>query len=168
MQSLLTSVPPGALPGMAHPSARVAVPEPQSGGVAWRPALVLDCDEAADTFLVQLTRQPGSSGAAGGCEGNPAAVLRLPRVCVCFAAEDPAVYATRYVRAHAARAEAEALMRYNLTLGCMPTAGMPQLTTEQVGEGARACHSGSVRAFSLGCMVWRLCAGRIKLATASA
>jgi dynein heavy chain len=150
------------------------VPEPQTGETVWVPATVLDCDEASDTYLVDLGGSGGSGdssgtggnggnggignsgdsggsvdgGGSGSGEGDAAGVagaapLRrwLPRVCVCFGAEDPAVYARRYVAAQVARARAEMVLRYNLALDCMPTEGLPQLTTEQVGAHARAFDS---------------------------
>ncbi|GBF98747.1 dynein heavy chain axonemal [Raphidocelis subcapitata] len=109
--------------GLARPPARVAVKDPRTGGTAWVPARVLDCEEAAETYLVELAGGGGGGAGGGGGvvvgsggelpeAGDPAAAalqLRrwVPRVCVCFGAEDPAVYARRYVAAQAARARAE-------------------------------------------------------------
>lgn len=140
--------------GAPRPPARVAMQAAHGAGVEWRQAVVLDCRESDDMYLVQLKDAPGAAegasseagpargaGSGGGCGGEqtPPAPFWLPRVCVCFAAEDPAVYARRYVAAHAARTRAEALMRYSLCLDCMPTDGLPQLTTEQVTRQRRVC-----------------------------
>jgi len=56
----------------------------------------------------------------------------VPRVGLCFSAEDPFVFARRHVDAHANRARAESLLRYNLYIDCMPTEDIPPLSTEQV------------------------------------
>ena len=56
----------------------------------------------------------------------------LPRVKICFLAEEPALYAKRYVAAHAARAEALALLQYELYADCMPMDDVPQMAAEQL------------------------------------
>lgn len=125
---------------LARPSARVAVRDAATAGVAWASATVLDCDEAANAYLVQLAGSGGGGEARQqqqqqdeqGASGSSGAPYWAPRIAVCFGAEDPALYAKRYAAAHAARGAAEALMSYELALDCMPTEGMPQLTTEQV------------------------------------
>lgn len=61
----------------------------------------------------------------------------VARVNVCFTAEDPAIFARRHVNAHASRAKAESLLRYNLFLDSMPTEDIQPLSTEQV---CLACH----------------------------
>jgi dynein heavy chain len=50
---------------------------------------------------------------------------------VCFSAEDPEMYAGRFAAAQAGRAAAEAALRYNLYVDCMPTEDIPVLTIEQ-------------------------------------
>ena len=60
-------------------------------------------------------------------------VLWVPRVMVCFLAEDPFVFARRHADAHRGRARAESLLRYNLYIDCMPTEDVPPLPAEQVG-----------------------------------
>eukprot|EP00775_Hariotina_reticulata_P004794 gene4794-5043_t len=58
----------------------------------------------------------------------------VPRVQLCFAAEDPAVYAKRFAASCAAMAAAEVQMAFELCIDCMPTDNVPQLTTEQVNR----------------------------------
>ena len=137
----------------ARPPARVAVAAPGGrGGTVWVPATVLDCDEGEGgaRFLVQLAG--GSGGQRQQEDGQQQEAeeeqqqqqqqqqqqrVWLPRVAVCFGAEDPAAYARRYAAALAARARARALMLYELTLDCMPTEGVPALSAEQAREHAR-------------------------------
>lgn len=56
----------------------------------------------------------------------------VARVNVCFTAEDPVIFARRHIDAHASRARAESLLRYNLFLDSMPTEDIQPLSTEQV------------------------------------
>ena len=56
------------------------------------------------------------------------------RLQICFDAEDPQQFVHRLVFAHAARDMAEALIRYNLYVDCMPTDGVAQLDSEQINR----------------------------------
>lgn len=107
-------------------------------------------------FLVQL---PDPSAEGTGNEGEHAREpVWLPRLSVCFDAEDPGHYARRYAAAHAARADALRMMRYELALDCMPAEGMPQLTTEQVGRGRGGKRARArVRAQQRACVHAALC-----------
>ncbi len=76
----------------------------------------------------------GESGAAAdgaGVEGE-AQLQRVSRINLLFGAEDPFAFAARVAEAHAARRRAEAVLRYNLYVDCMPTEDMAALDTEQV------------------------------------
>lgn len=65
-------------------------------------------------------------------DGTPTALVA--RLDLCFKAEDPFNFARRVASAHQSRREAEALLRYNLYVDCMPTDDTPQLNTEQVNR----------------------------------
>jgi hypothetical protein len=56
----------------------------------------------------------------------------VPRVNLCFQAEDPLAFARRHAEAHAARAAVEAQLRKQLYVDCMPVEDIPPLSTEQV------------------------------------
>mgnify|MGYP000067473068 CR=1 FL=1 len=65
-------------------------------------------------------------------DGTPSGLVG--RLDLCFKAEDPFNFARRVAVAHQSRREAEALLRYNLYVDCMPTDDTPQLNTEQVNR----------------------------------
>ncbi|KAG1679690.1 hypothetical protein FOA52_006209 [Chlamydomonas sp. UWO 241] len=112
--------------GVAPTPARVAVQQPD-GAWAWQQCEVVGYDDAsgADTYLVRMVGADG--GAAGECES-------VPRVRLHFGAEDPFVFARRFTDAHASRARAESLLRYNLYVDSMPLDDLPPLTSEQINR----------------------------------
>lgn len=133
-------------PERARPPARVAR-RSGAGGTEWAAAVVLDCNEARGAYLVRFEADGGSSsmsgsGAAGGdtATAAPAAAAAaertewVPRVAVCFGAEDPRLYARRYAAALLSRAHAEAAARYDLAVTAMPPDGAPQMAPEQVNR----------------------------------
>ncbi|GLC56009.1 hypothetical protein PLESTB_001054700 [Pleodorina starrii] len=147
-------------PGVPPTSARalVSAEEAYGGGqggegggggrLAWVPCTVVDFNETANLYGVTLTQlhthsgatasgeQPdafGGSAGGAGPHGNRR-VLWLPRVKVCFSAEDPALFARRHADAHRSRSRAESLLRYNLYVDSMPTDDIPPLTNEQVNR----------------------------------
>lgn len=58
----------------------------------------------------------------------------MPRIGVCFKAEDPFVFAKRVGHAHSSRDRAQAALRYNLAVDCMPTEDIPPLSSEQINR----------------------------------
>jgi dynein heavy chain, axonemal len=67
---------------------------------------------------------------------GPGAGVWVPRVTLCFSAEDPAMFARRFAAAHRARAAAESALRKALYIDCMPLEDIAPLTSEQVGASA--------------------------------
>jgi dynein heavy chain, axonemal len=82
-------------------------------------------DAKAAAELVSLV--PGGTGAA-----------RVRRIHMCFASEDPAVFAARLATAFASRRTAASLLRYHLSIDCMPTDDSPQLVPAQADRVQRA------------------------------
>ena len=58
----------------------------------------------------------------------------VDRLRLMFIAEDPFNFAKRVCHAHKTRVQAEAVLRYNLYIDCMPTDDMPSLDSEQVNR----------------------------------
>lgn len=139
--------PAGVAPTPAKTSVQCA-----DGSVAWVECTVVDHDAAANKYAVVIRKAAlartaaapqGEPGAAEGAAEDAASaageVVRwVPRVALCFHAEDPFVFARRHADAHASRGRAESLLRYNLYIDCMPTEGIPLLSTEQVRRRRRA------------------------------
>ncbi|KAJ9531690.1 hypothetical protein QJQ45_021840, partial [Haematococcus lacustris] len=71
---------------------------------------------------------------AADLDSSPGARFWVPRVNLCFAAEDPFVFAQRHAEAHASRLRAESLLRYHLYVDSMPVEDLAPLTTEQVNR----------------------------------
>ncbi len=143
---LVKEVTPGYCPrtGVPRTPAKVATYS-ASGACTWRNCLVLDYDEAANTYLVEIALTAATADADeaaeldanGSCTeaaGADDAPMWVPRVRLCFAAEDPFVFAKRFAEAHALRARADAFQRYSLYIDSMPSDDLPQLTTEQVSQ----------------------------------
>lgn len=78
------------------------------GNCTWHECLVVDCNEEANTYAVV---EPPSSHDSPDTEPAASVPYWVARVNLCFAAEDPFVFARRHAEAHAARAKAEALLR---------------------------------------------------------
>ncbi|KXZ54227.1 hypothetical protein GPECTOR_5g319 [Gonium pectorale] len=122
-------------PGIPPTTARAFTGTDEPGSNGWVPCTVVDFDEARDAYGVTLgSISNGASGESSpdGAEAKP--VTWLPRVKVCFSAEDPAQFARRHADAHRSRARAESLLRYNLCVDSMPTDDIPPLTNEQVNR----------------------------------
>jgi dynein heavy chain len=100
------------------------------GNCSWHNSTVVDFDEARNHYAVLLHPEQ-ANGENGHGEGHVAPTW-VPRINLCFAAEDPFVFARRHADAHAARRRAESLLRYNLYVDSMPMEDIPPLTSEQV------------------------------------
>jgi hypothetical protein len=66
--------------------------------------------------------------------GSSSGTTELHRLSILFDTEDPFRFVSRVVAAHAARAEAEALLRYNLYIDCMPSDDTPEVGAEQASR----------------------------------
>jgi dynein heavy chain, axonemal len=66
---------------------------------------------------------------------------QVPRIELCFDAEDPVLFAKRVGEAHRSRVHAESLMHYHLVVDCMPTEGVPGLNSEQLARVLSAVNS---------------------------
>ena len=75
-----------------------------------------------------LHASPGSCSPAGGGE------LLAPRICICFHAEDPFVFARRVAAAQRGRQHAEQLMRYQLAIESMPSEDVLVPSVEQINR----------------------------------
>ena len=58
----------------------------------------------------------------------------LDRLQICFDAEDPVLFANRVVEAYRSRRLAEAVIKYNLYVDCMPSEELGQLDAEQISR----------------------------------
>jgi dynein heavy chain len=145
----LLPLPQLLLAGIPKAQAKVAM-HTQDGSISWVDSLVLDYDSSRNRYLVQLQTSSSTSctsPAAGqpqqqqqqgrvpvspsSCSSTP---FWVPRVQLCFAAEDPGMYAKRFAAAHASLAAAEVQLAYELCIDSMPVDDVPQLSTEQVNR----------------------------------
>jgi dynein heavy chain len=100
--------------------------------------MVVDFDEPANRYavLTPSPQQPMQEEQQGDTDESAAAAKTgpqwVPRIDLCFSAEDPFVFARRHAEAHASRRRAESLLRYNLYIDSMPMEDIPPLTSEQV------------------------------------
>lgn len=137
---------PTGVPGFPKSQAKVAL-RSQGGQVSWVDSLVLEHDSAGHRYLVQLqavstTASPMPAATAPTFSNKPLAAscsiptapFWVPRVHVCFAAEDPVQYAKRFASACAAVAAAEVQLAHELCIDSMPIDDVPQLSTEQVNR----------------------------------
>jgi dynein heavy chain len=67
-------------------------------------------------------------------ESDDAPVANLDRLQICFDAEDPSLFAQRVVKAYRSRRLAEAVIKYNLYVDCMPSEELGQLDAEQISR----------------------------------
>ena len=67
-------------------------------------------------------------------EGGDEVRVSVPRIRLCFRAEDPFVFRDRVVAAHAVREEAEAAVRHALFIECMPTEELPPIEKERISR----------------------------------
>ena len=98
-----------------------------AGAAAWEPCVVRAWDPEARQFEVEWARDNARA--------------RLGRLSVCFEPEEPTAFAERVARAHESRKTAEALIRYNLYVDCMPTDEIAQLDSQQIGRIVACCLS---------------------------
>jgi dynein heavy chain len=138
--------------GPANVPARAATIA-EDGSVSWSYCLVQQYKADTGLYLVHFDQRSAAAaaaaaaatGAAAGGEGEAGRVVAssssaappqqsawLPRVHICFLAEDPALYAQRFVAAHAGADAAQQLLRYQLICDTMPVDDVPQLPPEQV------------------------------------
>jgi dynein heavy chain len=89
-------------------------------GSEWVAARVLEYDTDSDTFLVSRPDTGAEKWAA--------------RLHICFTAESPFEFAKRVGGALQRRHEAEASLRYNLFVDCMPTEDIPPLDQGQLSR----------------------------------
>ena len=94
---------------------------PSTGSTLWHPCRVVAYDSDAAMYTVAW-------------QNDDASVELRSRLQLCFDAEDPVRFVNRLVFAHSARSMAEALIRYNLYVDCMPLDGVAQLDSEQVNR----------------------------------
>lgn len=88
------------------------------GAGRWVPAEMREYDAASETYLVSIS----ATGAQKW----------LPRLYICFAAENPFLHVARIVDALKRRYESEEQMIYNLRVDCMPLEDMPSLDHGQL------------------------------------
>ncbi|KAF6265909.1 dynein heavy chain 2 [Scenedesmus sp. NREL 46B-D3] len=140
------------IPGIPKAEAKVAG-RTHGGSISWVDSLVLDYDSSRNRYLVQLQasgsanchsptagqqqqQQPGRQqkspcSSSGSSSRVP---FWVPRVQLCFAAEDPRMYAKRFAAAHAFLTAADVQLAYELCIDSMPVDDVPQLSTEQVNR----------------------------------
>lgn len=129
------------------------------GSISWVECIVLDYDSSTNHYFVQLqsciNACPSPAAGAGAQHSKreaDAPILAgqqqqqqyssttthtpfwVPRVQLCFAAEDPCLYAKRFAAGLTAVAAAEVQMAFELCVDSMPIDDVPQLTTEQVNR----------------------------------
>ncbi|KAG2439747.1 hypothetical protein HYH02_010624 [Chlamydomonas schloesseri] len=124
-------------PGVPPTSGRALLAHDDGTGqsvVDWVPCTVVDFDEATNSYGVTLQQPSHTGNGSLDADAEDMHVMWLPRVKVCFSAEDPALFARRHAEAHRSRARAESLLRYNLYVDSMPTDDIPPLTNEQVNR----------------------------------
>ncbi|VDM31966.1 unnamed protein product [Hydatigera taeniaeformis] len=106
----------------------------------WQKCGVLDYDEVTRRWLVQKTdasdrilTNDGDPIVNGGLDSKGQfcqvdSQYWIPRIQLMFLAEDPAVFAKRVAQAYHDREAAEATIRYNLYLDCMPVDGLAEMS----------------------------------------
>eukprot|EP00879_Flechtneria_rotunda_P028244 GHRR01030336.1.p1 GENE.GHRR01030336.1~~GHRR01030336.1.p1 ORF type:complete len:375 (+),score=131.41 GHRR01030336.1:177-1301(+) len=127
------------IPGIPTSQAKVALLR-MDGTLSWVESTVLDYERNTNRYLVQphTTQQPPSTAgqahkAAAGTAAPPVPFW-VPRVQLCFSAEDLELYAKRFAAAVSGLAAANVQMAYQLCIDSMPIDNVPQLTTEQVNR----------------------------------
>jgi len=103
--------------GVAPTPAKTAVFD-AAGNCSWHPCIVVDYDEKVNQYAMLMASTASEGGAPAPAPG--AAPEWVPRINLCFDAEDPFVFAQRHAEAHAARLKAESLLRYHLYIDSMP------------------------------------------------
>jgi len=106
-------------PGMAVAPARI-VELDASGRVSVTPCKVFGYDSDSATFQVEVA-----------LSGD---LRDVPRVSLCFDAEDPEIFAARVAEAHAERAAVEDKIVSDLFVDCMPTDDVPGLSEDSLGR----------------------------------
>lgn len=114
-------VPAALPPGTPQQHGQVAVRDAAAGAVTWAKCTVLQADAARNRYLVQVA-------------AAAAPPSWVPRVALCFAAEDPAVYAQRFAAAHAALAAAHVQLAFELCVDAMPPDDALALRAEAVNR----------------------------------
>ena len=94
---------------------------------AWRECVVTSYDDESREFSLTYSEAPGAEVEEG----------TATRINICFAAEDPFVFARRVAAAHAARREALERMRFQLYVDAMPTDELLPLEKVQHTRNAR-------------------------------
>ena len=97
-----------------------AVKVAKDGSTTWIPCSVVDTNEAENTYEVEYT---GTTERAW-----------LPRMYICFKAEDPFIFSKRVAESFKERKLSELQLRYNFFIDNMPTEDIPPLTNEQVNR----------------------------------
>eukprot|EP00762_Andalucia_godoyi_P002130 ANDGO_02526.mRNA.1 Dynein-1-beta heavy chain len=90
---------------------------------AWKDCIVFAYDPKQMMYIARI-------------EGDYVA-FRVPRINCYFKTEDPARFADRVAFAHHARAQAEAVLRYNLYIDNMPTDDIPPMPERQIASVLR-------------------------------
>ncbi|KAJ1636957.1 hypothetical protein T492DRAFT_353558 [Pavlovales sp. CCMP2436] len=106
--------------------------DPSTCAAEWRECQVIGFDEHESLFRCRaLAPEAATDPATARSEWME---VRVPRVELLFAAEDPFVFAKRVAAAHRARAEADAFLRRELYVDSMPTDGISPLDKERMAR----------------------------------
>ena len=89
----------------------------------WLDCQVTALDDESQSFTATYTDESGGAREEA-----------VSRINLCFAADDPFVFAKRVAAAHTARSQAEDLMRFNLFIDAMPTEELPPLEKERINR----------------------------------
>jgi dynein heavy chain, axonemal len=100
---------------------------PSEGGkpALWTEGQVQSFDAKAQRFTVLFRASVG---------GPLTATIEVHRIQLCFRAEDPFIFTRRVAAAYAAREAAEAAIRYQLYIECMPIEELPTMEKERVSR----------------------------------
>ena len=100
---------------------------PSEGGkpALWTEGQVQRFDAKSQRFTVLFRASVG---------GPLTATIEVHRIQLCFRAEDPFIFTRRVAAAYAAREAAEAAIRYQLYIECMPTEELPTMEKERVSR----------------------------------
>ena len=110
----------GAAEGRGVPSKVLWANDDDAAGSSWVEGFMLEYDPDTTTYLVSRTIDGAQKW--------------VPRLEVCFAAENPFDFARRVRDAFARRREAEEVLQYNLFIDSMPTEDVPPLDQGQLSR----------------------------------
>ncbi|CCI45148.1 unnamed protein product [Albugo candida] len=99
-----------------------SIMDPVTRQLVWWNAEVLSFDSAQSLFEVRFLQDQVDE------------IMHLPRLCICFKAEDPFNFADRVKKAHFTRLQAQDMMRKALYVDCMPVEELHKLGTETLNR----------------------------------